>query len=60
MAQNSSSKRQRKHQGTASSDISNILSNPLLMQKLADRVYRMYVEDLQKQHERSRDYGGGF
>jgi hypothetical protein len=50
----------RKHQGTESSDISDILSNPLMLQKLGDRVYRMYVDDLHKHHERSRDYGGSF
>jgi hypothetical protein len=31
-----------------------------MLQKLGDRVYRMYVEDLHKHHERSCDYGGGF
>jgi hypothetical protein len=63
MAQNDSRPDQptkRKRRVADSSDISDILSNPLLLQKLGDRVYRMYVDDLHKHHERSRDYGGGF
>ncbi len=66
MAQNdsgidsSSSQPQRKHRAHNASQISDILSNPLMMQKLGDRVYRMYVEDLHKHHERGNSYGGGF
>jgi hypothetical protein len=59
-SQGNSSKSARKQRSTSSSDISHILSNPLMLQKLGDRVYRMYVEDLHKHHERSCDYGGGF
>jgi hypothetical protein len=66
MAQNDSrlpsdsSSPRRKRRSTGSSDIGSILNDPLMLQKLGDRVYRMYVEDLHKQHERGNSYGGDF
>ncbi|MBC7882798.1 MAG: hypothetical protein H7Y37_16020 [Anaerolineae bacterium] len=50
----------RKRRSTGSSEIGQILNDPLMLQKLGDRVYRMYVEDLHKHHERSNSYGGDF
>lgn len=65
MAQNDSrfsdaSRPSRKHRATSASDISHILNDPLMLQRLGDRVYQIYVEDLHKHHERSSNYGGGF
>jgi hypothetical protein len=37
-----------------------ILHDPLLLQQLGDRVYELLQEDLRKQSERSRGYGGRF
>ena len=31
----------------------NILGNPLMMRKLCDRVYELWVEELRQQRERS-------
>lgn len=50
----------RKRRPTGSLDLGQILNDPLMLQKLGDRVYRMYVEDLHKHHERGSSYGGGF
>ncbi|MDY6902131.1 MAG: hypothetical protein SWZ49_29270 [Cyanobacteriota bacterium] len=32
---------------------SNILENPLMVQKLCDRVYELWLEELRQQRERS-------
>jgi len=37
---------------------SKVLENPLLMQKLSDRVYQLMLEDLRHQRERRINYGG--
>ncbi len=36
-----------------------VLQDPLLMRLLSDRVYQLLLEDLRRQQERSRHYGGG-
>ena len=33
-----------------------VLENPILLQKLADKVYKLMLEDLQKQRERLGNY----
>jgi hypothetical protein len=38
--------------------LNQILHDPLLLQQLGDRVYELLQEDLRKQSERSRGYGG--
>ena len=35
-----------------------VLQDPLLMRLLSDRVYKLMLEDLRRQQERSRNYGG--
>lgn len=35
-----------------------VLQDPLLMRLLSDRVYQLLLEDLRRQQERSRHYGG--
>ena len=35
---------------------SNILDNPLMVQKVCDRVYELWLEELRKQRERSSKY----
>jgi hypothetical protein len=40
--------------------LNQILQDPLLLQQLGDRVYELLQEDLRKQSERSRGYGGRF
>ncbi|MEP0777118.1 hypothetical protein NDI39_05770 [Microcoleus sp. ZQ-A2] len=34
-----------------------VLQDPLLMRLLSDRVYKLMLEDLRRQQERSRNYG---
>ncbi len=35
---------------------SQILDNPLMVQKLCDRVYQLWLEELRQQKERSHKY----
>ncbi len=35
-----------------------VLQDPLMMRLLSDRVYQLLLEDLRRQQERSRNYGG--
>jgi hypothetical protein len=35
-----------------------VLQDPLLMRLLSDRVYELMLQDLRRQQERSRNYGG--
>lgn len=35
-----------------------VLQDPLLMRLLSDRVYKLMLEDIRRQQERSRNYGG--
>lgn len=37
-----------------------VLRDPLLLRQLSDRVYELMLEDLRRQRERSRNYGGYF
>ncbi|NES86655.1 MAG: hypothetical protein F6K10_37850 [Moorea sp. SIO2B7] len=37
-----------------------VLEDPLLTQKLSDRVYELMLEDLRLQRERSKNYGSRF
>lgn len=39
---------------------SSVLHDPLRMRLLSDRVYELMREDLRRQQERSRNYGGYF
>ena len=39
---------------------SEVLHDPLLMRLLSDRVYELMLEDLRRQQERSKNYGGSF
>lgn len=36
------------------------LEDPLLLQRLSDRVYELMQSDLRNQQERTRNYGGSF
>lgn len=37
-----------------------VLRDPLQLRLLSDRVYELMLEDLRRQQERSRNYGGSF
>lgn len=37
--------------------IDKILQNPILLQKLSDKIYELMAEDLRIQRERSGNYG---
>jgi hypothetical protein len=37
-----------------------VLRDPLRLRLLSDRVYELMLEDLRRQQERSRNYGGSF
>ncbi len=39
---------------------SRVLQDPLLLNRLGDRVYELMLEDLRYQRERSRNYGSRF
>jgi len=40
--------------------VKTVLNDPLLTQKLADRVYELLLEDLRQSKERRIDFGGRF
>jgi len=40
--------------------IGQVLRDPILLQRLSDRVYTLLVEEFERQHHRSRNYGEPF
>lgn len=47
-------------QAEARSLAAQILRDPVLLRRLCDRVYGLMRDDLHRQHERSRNYGGRY
>ncbi|HEY9301864.1 MULTISPECIES: hypothetical protein [unclassified Coleofasciculus] len=48
------------NQTAVSKTAAKVLRDPLLLRQLSDRVYELMLEDLRRQRERSRNYGGYF
>ena len=40
--------------------VSTVLSDPMLLRQLTERVYKLMLKDLHNQRERSRNYGSFF
>jgi len=54
------SRLQGQEQRQRSIGVKRVLKDPLLQQKLADRVYELLLEDLRHAQERHINYGGRF
>lgn len=50
----------RKRLQQANITATSVLRDPLMLQRLTDRVYDLLLEDLRQQRERTHNYGGVF
>lgn len=52
---------QMRHESQPSAALaSRVLRDPLLLRRVSDRVYELFLEDMRLQHDRSRGYGGRY